>query len=56
MVNMEVRNAMKSHGVLQWQIADYLGISEATMCRKMRTELKSDFREKVLNAIKILSE
>lgn len=36
------------------KIAEYLGISEATMCRKMRSELDPEFRETVLDAIQAL--
>ena len=51
-MNKDVRQEMKKHGVHQWQVAEYLGISEATMCRKMRFELSNDFRESVMAAIR----
>ena len=51
-MNKDVKQEMKKCGVHQWQVAEYLGISEATMCRKMRFELSSDFRESVMAAIR----
>lgn len=54
MANIDIKNEMKSRGVRQWEVAQYLGISEATMCRKMRFTLDPDFRSQVLNAIEIL--
>lgn len=54
MCNSELREKMRSRGVRQWQVANYLGISEATMGRKMRCELTADFREKVIEAIEVL--
>ena len=52
--NNEIKEKMKSRGVRQWEIAAFLGISETTMCRKMRFTLDPDFRSQVLNAIEIL--
>lgn len=54
MCNTDIKDRMRASGVYQWQIAEYLGISEATMCRKMRSELKPEFREQVNQAIQAL--
>ena len=54
MCNADVKKEMRSRGVHQWQIADYLGIGESTMCKKMRYELDPDFKEKVMNAIQTI--
>ena len=51
-MNHDVKREMRRCGVHQWQVAEYLGISEATMCRKMRFELSDDFRESVMAAIR----
>ena len=56
MCNAQVKKKMHSTGVRQWQIAEYLGISEATMCRKMRVELDPDFRNKVIAAIEAICD
>lgn len=52
--NNEIKEKMKSRGVRQWEIAAFLGISETTMCRKMRFTLDPNFRSQVLNAIETL--
>lgn len=54
MANIDIKNEMRSLGVRQWEVAQYLGISEATMYRKMRSELDPEFRETVLDAIQAL--
>lgn len=54
MCNSDIKDHMRASGVYQWQIAEYLGISEATMCRKMRSELKPEFRDQVNQAIQAL--
>ena len=51
MCNASIKEKMRDRGVRQWEIADYLGISESTMGRKMRSELDPDFRAQVSNAI-----
>ena len=56
MCNAEVRKEMRSRGVRQWEVANYLGISESTMCRKMRSELDPDFRKDVEKAILALRD
>lgn len=55
MTNDELRDAMKASGIFQWQIAEYLGIGETTLSRKMRSALNDDFRKKIENAIQVLS-
>ena len=37
--NLEIRQKAKEKGVLLWEVADKLKISEATMTRKLRKEL-----------------
>ena len=51
MCNKIIREKMKDRGVRQWEIADYLGISESTMARKMRYELDPDSRDTISTAI-----
>ena len=52
--NCEVRKAAREAGVCLWQIASRLGIGEATMTRKMRVELSSEEKAKVLSIIEEL--
>lgn len=51
MRNEEIRKAMKTKGLKQWQLAELLGISEQTMYRKLRTELPEDEKQKILGVI-----
>lgn len=54
MCNADLKEKMKNRGVRQWQIAEYIGISESVLSRYMRHELSSDLRDRVLNAIETL--
>lgn len=54
MCNADLKEKMRNRGVRQWQIAEYIGISESVLSRHMRHELSSDLRDQVLNAIEIL--
>lgn len=39
MANNDIRTLAKESGVRMWQIADHLGVSEATVTRMLRKEL-----------------
>ena len=54
MNNTEVRLAAKEHGVFIWEIADALGISEASMTRKLRYELSESEKKRMLELINTL--
>ena len=49
--NTEIRKAAKKANISLWEIALELGISEATMTRKMRCELSEEYKKKVLTII-----
>lgn len=49
--NLDIRSAAKSKGVLLWEIASKLGISEPTMTRKLRRELPAAEKQKFLSII-----
>ena len=51
MRNKEIRNAMLRSNVKQWEVAEHLGISEFTICRWLRSELPSEKKESLLQAI-----
>lgn len=40
--NLILRNALKKNKIYLWQLAEYLGISEITLCRKLRNELPTE--------------
>ena len=42
MANQIIRDELREQKVYQWELAKALGISEATMVRKMRTEMSDE--------------
>lgn len=50
--NESVRKAMRVHDVKQWQLAEAMNMAEATLCRKLRTELSSEIQKEMLAKIK----
>lgn len=55
MNNAKIRKAAGGAGVKLWQIAEELGIADATLSRKLRRELSDDECEKVMEIIHRLS-
>lgn len=51
MKNQEIRNAIRSAGVRQWQVAEAMGLREDTLSRKLRHELNEETKRKVLAAV-----
>lgn len=51
MANYEIRVAAKENGVHHWQIANALGISEGTLCRRLRKELSDADTQQILEII-----
>lgn len=51
MSNECIRAEAKKNKVCLWEIADRLGVSEATITRKLRRELSDPEREVILSAI-----
>ena len=49
--NQKIRAAARSAGVAHWAIAAELGISEATFCRMLRTELQPEKAAEIMAAI-----
>lgn len=56
MTNKDVREAAKTSGVLLWQIADALGIADATFSRKLRKELSEAEKAKIFDIIERLKK
>lgn len=46
-----IKIVMRDNKVPQWKVAEYLGISEITLCRKLRHEPDMKFRAKIIEAI-----
>lgn len=55
-MNAEIKALIKKSGIRQWEIAEYLDMSETTFCRKMRHELDPDLRTQVIEAINVLAQ
>jgi len=56
MANKDIKRAIGGRGLTQWQVADALGISEATFYRKMRNELPAEEKQKILAVIEAMGE
>ena len=54
--NAEIRSLIDSSGLMYWQVAEAVGISESTFSVWLRHELSDDRRKKVIQAINLLTE
>lgn len=54
MENQEIRKVLKGNGVRQWELAEILGVSEWTLCRKLRRELNDAQKAEIFAAIEKL--
>ena len=54
--NQEIRTHAKINGVRLYEIADALFISEPTMTRKLRHELKQDEKDRIFKIIDEIAE
>lgn len=55
-MNDDIRAMAKKSGVRLWQVAAYLGISEATMTRWIRAPLSDERKSKFISAIHELAK
>lgn len=56
MTNIDIRSAASSSGVKLWRIADALHIADSSLSRKLRHELSTEEKTKILNIIDQLKE
>lgn len=56
MKNKEIREKAKTANVRLWQIADALNITDGNFSRKLRKEIDSMEKEKILKLIDVLKE
>ena len=56
MCNVEVRAAWMRAGIMQWKVAEAMGISETHFSRKLRKELPQEEKEKILQIIDQLAK
>lgn len=56
-VNAEIKALMREKGVRQWQVAEALGMSEATITRTLRRDLSPEMKDRMIQTINtIVSE
>lgn len=53
--NDDIRSAIATANLKQWQVAEAYGISDGNFCRLLRTELPESTKEKILSIISDLS-
>ena len=51
MKNKEIRICAMEHGVKLWEIAKQMGISPETLSRRLRRELSTEEKERMMQAI-----
>jgi len=54
--NERIRELAKSKGILLWQIADKLGITDGNFSRKLRHEFTQEEQQKIMQLIDELAE
>ena len=54
--NKDIREAAKKQRVCLWEVAERLGVSEATMVRKLRRELPEEERTEILGIIEEIAK
>ena len=54
MTNLKIREQILRNGLRHWEVADQLGIGDATFCRWLRKDLSPEREKKVLQAIEEL--
>jgi len=55
MNNSEIRMMMKRRRVLQYEVAEKLGVSEGCFCRELRKELNGKRKAEVIAAIEAIA-
>lgn len=55
MKNRRIREAAKAQGVMLWEIAERLGVTDSTFSRKLRRELPDGEQERLISIISDIS-
>ena len=50
--NIRIKIALLEVGMKNWELAAFLGISEATMSRRLRVELPEEEQDRIINVIR----
>ncbi len=56
MANELIKVYAKERGIYLWQIADKLGVSEGTFCRKLRKELPDTESSRIFTVIEEIAQ
>lgn len=51
MYNKKIRIALIEYGVKHYELAELLGISEPTLCRRLRSELPEEEQNRIVEII-----
>lgn len=54
-MNQDIRAYAKQKNVKHWQIADALGMTDTNFSRKLRYELQSDEKRKIMEIIDVIA-
>ena len=54
--NQEIRRALAVNGIRQWELARAMGVSEFTLCKRLRTEVNKDTHDRIMQNIEFLAE
>lgn len=52
MNNQKIRDELKESGVKYWELARLLGVSDATLCRRLRDELPAEEQDRIVKLIR----
>ena len=52
MNNVKIRTELKKRGLKYWELARIMGISDATLCRRLRDEIPAGEQEKIVKLIR----
>lgn len=56
MCNEKIRNKARNRGIMLWQIAAALGITDNSFSRKLRFELPEDEQKRIIEVIDQLAD
>lgn len=51
-LNKKIRAELKKTGLKYWELARLLGVSDATLCRRLRDEIPEDEQDRIVELIR----
>ena len=52
--NQDIRQIAKQAGVCLWQVAEYMGVCDMTLSRRLRKELPDSEKQRIIEIINLL--